>query len=211
MIPNSLRIKLKCSSGSFFVKISANWNSVGINSRIISWFCTWSRRKWCRTSICIVLECRIGFFDRLIALVLSHLMGVVSNAIPKSLSSWWIHKTFAHQLPMAIYSASAIDNVTEFCFLENHKISLVPKTWQVPEVLFLSTLHPTKLASEYPIRSILSLLGYQRPTSWDPLRYLKILSTANKWDSLEFDWKWAHRQTLNMMFYLLLDKVESLS
>ena len=47
----------------------------------------------------------------------------------------------------AMYSASAVDSATEFCFLEVQETSACPKNWHVPDVLFLSILHPPKSAS----------------------------------------------------------------
>jgi hypothetical protein len=41
-----------------------------------------------------------------------------------------------------MYSASAVDNATLFCFFDDHEISDLPNNWHVPEMLFLSTLHP---------------------------------------------------------------------
>ena len=75
-IPSSLQILRKGSDGSGSVNISASWNLVSTYSKDTSFFSTWSLRKWCWISICLVLECKTGFFVRLIALlVLSHLIG----------------------------------------------------------------------------------------------------------------------------------------
>jgi hypothetical protein len=38
--------------------------------------------------------------------------------------------------------ASAVDKATEFCFLEDHETMDLPRSWQVPKVLFLSILQP---------------------------------------------------------------------
>ena len=131
-----------------FVKMSASYFSVHTNSSNTSPELTWSLMKWCLISMCLLLECCTGFFDRLIALVLSQNMGVLVSSMPKSLSCCLIHKIWAQQLPAIIYSASAVDNTTEFYFLLNHEIKLTPRNWQVPEVLFLSNLHPAKSVSE---------------------------------------------------------------
>jgi hypothetical protein len=45
--------------------------------------------------------------------------------------------------PAATYSATAVDRATEGCFFELHDTRDLPKNWHVPDVLFLSTLHPT--------------------------------------------------------------------
>jgi hypothetical protein len=41
-----------------------------------------------------------------------------------------------------MYSASAVERATEFCFFEAQDIKDLPKNWQVPDVLFLLILHP---------------------------------------------------------------------
>jgi hypothetical protein len=45
------------------------------------------------------------------------------------------------------------------CFLEAQDTRDLPKNWQVPDVLFLSILHPAQSASEYPIKSNVDPLG----------------------------------------------------
>jgi hypothetical protein len=77
-----------------------------------------------------------------------------------------------------MYSASAVERVTEFCFLEAQDTRDLPKNWQVPDVLFLSSLHPAQSASEYPIKSKVDPLGYQRPNLGVKTKYLKIHFTA---------------------------------
>ena len=84
--PNSLLIEKKVSLGRGFVKTSTNWFFVSTNSNMQSPFWTWSRRKWCLISICFVLECKIGFLDRLIVLVLSQTW----------LCAGWVWRVFSH-------------------------------------------------------------------------------------------------------------------
>ena len=141
-IPNSLLMKFIRSSFRGFVKISANWFVVSINSNTTSPFCTWSLRKWCLMSMCLLLECWIGFLERFIALVLSHLMGMQLITRPKSFNYCFIHKTCDPQHPAATYSASAVDKATLTCFLEHQKTKKLPSSWQVLEVLFLSIKLP---------------------------------------------------------------------
>ena len=123
-------------------------------------------------SMCLVLECCIGFLVRQIALVLLHLIGMWSMAIPKSSNYCFIYKTCAQQLPTATYSASVVDKATLYCFFENHDISMFPKNWQVLKVLFLSNLHPPKSASKYACRIKDESLGYHKPRLGVSLRYL---------------------------------------
>ena len=47
-----------------------------------------------------------------------------------------------------IAANSVVDNVTEDCFLLYQDMSMMPKNWHMPLVLFLSTLQPPKLASK---------------------------------------------------------------
>ena len=69
------------SSLKGFVKISASWISVETSSNIMSSFWIRSLKKWYLISICLVLECWMGFFDRFITLVLSHMIGIWSRSL----------------------------------------------------------------------------------------------------------------------------------
>jgi hypothetical protein len=79
----------------------------------------------------------------LIALSLSHSNGTFLNLIPKSFKVAFIQIICAQQLLVDMYSALVVDNVTIICFFDDHKTSDLLSSWQVPKVLFLSTLHPT--------------------------------------------------------------------
>ena len=59
---SSFRNRQKVVSSSGSVKISANWSSVLTPSNEISFFTTWSLRKWWRISMCLVRECWTGLF-----------------------------------------------------------------------------------------------------------------------------------------------------
>ena len=50
----------------------------------------------------------------------------------------------------AMYSASAVDNDTEFCFFLNHAIMLFTRKKHPPLVLFRSSTLPSQSASQYP-------------------------------------------------------------
>jgi hypothetical protein len=54
----------------------------------------------------------------------------------------FIQTICAQQLLTAMYSASAVDNVTLFYFFDDHETSDFSNSWQVPDVRLLSTLHP---------------------------------------------------------------------
>ena len=53
-------------------------------------------------------------------------------------------------------------------------------TYQVPLVLFLSSIHPAKSESEYPTKWIGEWEGYHKPTVVVPLRYFRIRFIALK-------------------------------
>ena len=129
-------------SSNGLVNMSASWSSVPTLSMQMSPFCWWSLMKWWRTSMCFVLVCWTGLLVSLIALSLSYSNGTFVNLIPKSLKVVFIQSIYAQQLPADMYSASAVDNAILFCFFDDHETSDLPNNWHVPEVLFLSTLHP---------------------------------------------------------------------
>ena len=78
----------------------------------------------------------------------------------------------------AIYSASAVDREIEDCFLLIQKTSDSPKENALPLVLFLSSILPAQSTSEYDFNVKESLLGYHKPRSMVPFKYLKILFIA---------------------------------
>ena len=116
-------------SSSGLVNMSVSWSSVPTLSMQMFPFYWWSLMKWWRTSICFVLECWTGLLVSFTALSLSHSNGTCLNLIPKSLKVAFIQSNWAQQLPAEMYFASAIE-------------SDLPNSWHVPDVLFLSTLHP---------------------------------------------------------------------
>ena len=113
-----------------------------LHSMQMSPFCWWSLMKWWRTSMYFVLACWIGLLVNLIALSLSHSNDTFLNLIPKSFKVAFIQSICAQQLPADMYSDSAVDNAILFYFFDDHETNDLPNNWHVPEVLFLSTLHP---------------------------------------------------------------------
>jgi hypothetical protein len=75
-------------------------------------------------------------------LSLSHSNVTCLNLIPKPFKVAFIQRIYAQQLPAAMYSASAIESATLFCFFDDQETSDLPNNWYVSEVLLLSTLHP---------------------------------------------------------------------
>jgi hypothetical protein len=74
------------------VKISANYLSVSMYVISMSQFSTWSLRKWYLLSRCLILLWKTGFLATEIALVLSHMRGILSNLTPKSLMVCKMHR-----------------------------------------------------------------------------------------------------------------------
>ena len=136
-----LKAQNLCSSRDL-VKISASCPSVLTCVKEISPLASRSRKKWCLISMCFVRECCTGLLVSLIALSLSHKRGIALKWQPKSLKVCFIHKSCAQHAPAATYSTSIVDKATEFCFLELHATKDQPRNWQVPVVLFRSTLQP---------------------------------------------------------------------
>jgi hypothetical protein len=71
-----------------------------------------------------------------------------------------------------------VDWATLDCLQEDQETSEDPNNWQVPEVDFLSTRHPAKLASKNPRSKREEDAEYQRLSSGVYRRYLKIRLTA---------------------------------
>jgi hypothetical protein len=92
-------------------------------------FCWWSLIKWWWTSMCFVLACWTGLLVSLIALSFSHSNGTFLNLISKSFNVAFIQRICAPQLPMDMYSASAVDNATLFCFFDDYETSDLPNNW----------------------------------------------------------------------------------
>ena len=160
------------------VKMSANCLSVSMYLISISPFSTWSLRKWCLLSTCLIFLWKTGFLATEMALVLSHMRGTLSKFTPKSLMVCTIQRICEQQLAAATYSASVVDCATEDCFREDQQTREDPRKWQVPEVLFRSIPQPAKSASEKPTRSSEEEAEYQIPNSRVCLRYLKIRWTV---------------------------------
>ena len=81
-MPSSVFSLLNLSLANDFVNKSANWFWILTNWISQSPFWTWSRKKLCLISICLVLECCIGFLVKLIALVLSQYKGTLLSLTP---------------------------------------------------------------------------------------------------------------------------------
>jgi hypothetical protein len=98
------------------VKMSANCLSVTIYLISMSPFSTWSLRKWCLLSTCLIFLWKTEFLATEMALVLSHMRGTLSNLTPKCLMVCTIQRICEQQLAAATYLASVVDCATEDYF-----------------------------------------------------------------------------------------------
>ena len=89
---SSLCNLMKVLSSKGFVKISANYSSDLNQVRVISPLASWSRKKWCRISMCLVRECWTGFLPSFTALSLSQRRGTEPQTIPKSKRDYFIYR-----------------------------------------------------------------------------------------------------------------------
>jgi len=77
--------------------------------------------------MCLVLECMTGFFEILMALVLSHRMEMGGvHVIWMSCKVRIMQSSCVEQDAVATYYASAVDNEIELCFLLNQDTNLEP-------------------------------------------------------------------------------------
>jgi hypothetical protein len=84
------------------------------------------------------------------------------------------------QVAAAMYSASTVDRDTTDCFLLDQLTIHPPRKNVAPLVLLLSSTEPAQLTSVKAYKSSWLPIGYYKPYSVVPLRYLKILLTASR-------------------------------
>jgi hypothetical protein len=82
----------KARSVRGLVKISANCPSISMYLISISPFSTWSLKKWCLLSRCLILLWKTGFLATETTLMLSHMRGALSKITSKSLMVCTIHR-----------------------------------------------------------------------------------------------------------------------
>ena len=124
------------------MKILASCFSVLTWRILISPLVSWSLKKWCWMSMCLVLEWLMGLLANFMALSLSHKSGIFVKWHPKSWRVCLIQSSWAQHAPAATYSASAVEKATQFYFLKLQDTRDHPRNWHIPEVLFWSTLQP---------------------------------------------------------------------
>ena len=79
--PNSCRRYSNVSLGRGFVNLSAICSCVPIYSILMLFSATCSHRKWYLTWMCFLLQCITGFFEILIARLLSHKIRIRSSYV----------------------------------------------------------------------------------------------------------------------------------
>ncbi len=118
----------KASRGSGFVKMYATCFFVPTYSNQMFFSATCSHRKWYLIGMCLVLECINGFFEILMALVLSQYIGMGSSySTYISVKVCFIQRTYVQHVAAAIYSASVVDRDINDCFLLSHDTKHSPK------------------------------------------------------------------------------------
>jgi hypothetical protein len=91
----------------------AFYSFVPMNSNLIFFCVTRSRRKWNLIGTCLVLECITGFLEMFIALVLSHSIRIGSSYFTcMSCRVFFIQRIRVQHVVVAIYFASVVDKDT---------------------------------------------------------------------------------------------------
>lgn len=120
-----------CFTGSIFVNMSATWAEKETNAGVIFPALISSRMKWLSTPTCFVRSWSTGLAARARADLLSQCRVVDGMLwIPRSQSSVLSQVTSHTVRAIALYSASADDLATTFCFLVFHEIGKLPRKTQ---------------------------------------------------------------------------------
>ena len=108
----------KVSLARGLVKMSAICSFVPTYSNLMFFSMTYSLRKWNLIGICFVSECITRFLEMFIAPVFSQSIGMGSSYFTCMYSNvCFIQRTWVQHAAAAMYSALAVDNDTEGCFL----------------------------------------------------------------------------------------------
>ena len=141
-LPHYVNHKTLTRPGALIMKISASCFSVITWRILISPLVSWSLKKWWRMSMCLVLEWLTGLFASLMALLLSHNNGILVKRHPKSRRVCLIQSSWAQHALVAMYSASAVERATQFCFLELQDTRDRPRELTCPQSAFSIYLQP---------------------------------------------------------------------
>ena len=108
----------ECFPRKRFSKYIWNMFLEGTYSNLTFFSSTCSRRKWCLIGMCLVLECITGFFEILMALLLSHRMEMGGeHLIWISCNVYIIQIICVKHDPTATYYDFVVYKEIELCFL----------------------------------------------------------------------------------------------
>jgi hypothetical protein len=189
--------------GRGFINMFDISSLVGTYSNLTTLSFTCSLKNWYLIGICFIFECITGFFEMLIALVLSLSIEIgFLCSILMSCSVSFIHRICVQQVVVSMYSSSVVDNEIEDCFLLSQDTKWSPKKNAPPLVLFLSSTLLAQSASVYVVRVKYSPFGYHNPNSKVPFKYLNIRLTAYTCVSLGAAWNLPNRPTACIIYGL---------
>ena len=136
------------SLGKCLVNISATSSLEGTYSNLTFFSSTYSCKKWYLRGICLVLEWITGFFEILMAILLSHKMEMGGeNLIWISCNVFIIQRICVQHDATTTYFSSAIDNRMELCFLLKQDTNRCPIQNAPPLMIFHSSTFPSHSAS----------------------------------------------------------------
>ena len=124
---SQLLSEINASLGRGLVNILATCSLEGTYSNLTFCSSTCSCRKWYLIGMCLVLECITGFFDILMAFVLSEKMEIGGeNLIWMSCKFCIIQSSHVQHDAVATYYAYVVDKAIELCFLLNRHTNRGP-------------------------------------------------------------------------------------
>ena len=131
------------------MKTSASCRALGTWMTRSSPTATFSLTKWMSSSMCLVRRWWTGFRDMYTEDILSQnatvAVGTLQSSSPRSCRS---QEHSATALAIARYSASALDQDTVVCRLDDHEMSEEPRKTQNPDVDRRVSGQPAQSASE---------------------------------------------------------------
>ena len=122
---SSLRKAQNLDSSRGLVKISASCFLVLTWWFLIFPLASWSLKKWCRMSMCLVLEWLTGLLANFMAFLLSHKSGILVKWHPKSWRVCFIQSSLAQHTSTATYSASAVERLHNVSFYNSKTLGTV--------------------------------------------------------------------------------------
>lgn len=131
-IPNLDNIELNILMETVFVSISATWSSDCTKRSSMTPLSSFSFMKCLYILTCLVRSRCIGFYEKLIVTLLSHIN------CASSLATFFSHNTSPTPFPISPNFASVLDNATTSYFLLLHVMRLPPTSAKYHKVDHLS-------------------------------------------------------------------------